>query len=117
MPIPVADHRQFLEFARSGGNRRKAVIETINKTFPIIKALDHPVGQELLTHLITLIEEKLYIIISGDFTEADLASYRDLMKLAGAWAVKIAQYLDSLETVSKHPMQSQQSTTTAGDKS
>lgn len=94
--VTKADIEQFL---KATGRRGERVLSVLGKTTQFYNAMTHPLGQELLSDIVSNMEYLLEKIVNEEASDKDRADYRAFRNIALSWGEKIAKHLKKIEQV------------------
>ena len=98
-PVTVAEIEDFIK--TFGVKRSNLVLSSLNKTHQFVRAMETPVGKEILSDILNTLNEKLELIITEKATEQDKAEFRVLYRLATQYSDKINNYIKNTERIKK----------------
>ena len=86
-------------FVAKEGKKAQRTLSILGKNEQLLKAINTPIGRELLNDAVVNIDRLLEKIINEDADEKDRADYRALRTLTLKWTEKIHAYQDALHKV------------------
>ena len=86
-------------FVAKEGKKAQRTLSILGKNEQLLKAIQTPIGQELLSDALSSIDHLLEKIIDEKADDKDRADYRALRTLTTRWTEKIKTYQEALHKV------------------